>query len=375
MRTLMKLFLHTFVFSVLACMPSFGDAQDTVDELLEMATPRWLSAREKGYNNSGIRMEQMREDRDAKTGVVKRSRQSRDLYSAGDVKLISVVVKNSDTPLDKSEPFEANDQVLSKRVTAQNAKYGFVVDQDHRIAERHGLWQVKDQVVWQQEIEWMWLPNPLPSVAPIESTIMRGLALDPRLCVSNTYTPLETIFQQLQDQGEVKQITRRDSGELGGIVVVNWTNEVDKIDPSFATQGAVKTRVTVQVELLPEHEWRLLFYKMRFEYLDVNEKSIGVHARSTKIDYSPGSTTEPYRITVSEDSTRGEFQTIREVRPLTQTEKDSLSELCYLSGFQIPEPEGLPADSSWWQYLVGLTAVGILASLGIRWYRNRSFAS
>jgi hypothetical protein len=131
----------------------------------------------------------------------------------------------------------------------------------------------------------------------------------------------------------------------------------------------------VQLELLPEHEWRLLTFQMRFDFLDAVDKIVVVRKWSTEIEYKPGSTLPPYRVTVEEDTDRGLFKIVRQFRSLTETEKASLKELCYLSGYQLPEPEGLPQDSQWWQYLIGFTACGILFFFGLRWYRSRSISS
>ncbi len=339
---LMKRIFLSAVICVFTCAPSATDGQDSVKELLEMATPRWLSARESAYFELGIRMEETRENRDAKTGQTERFRRSRDLFASGDLKLINTVSLDPELPVDRSDATWADEHVFMRKFTAQNAQYGFVVERDLEKAEHRDLWRVKDQDIWQQKPEWRWLQTPLPNVAPIDSTLMRDLALDPRLCVSYTSTPLEAIFGQLIKRAGVERISHRDSDELGRVVMVVWTNMHDNVDQASAAQGAVKYRSTVQFELLPEHEWRLLTYEMRFDFLDANEKIVVVRTRSTKIDYLAGTTLLPYRVTIEEDSTRGVINTERLFRNLTESETASLRKLCYLSGFQLPEPEGLP---------------------------------
>jgi hypothetical protein len=367
--------LLSVVICVFACAPSSTDAQDSVKELLEMATPAWLSARESAYYELGVRVEEAQESRLAKTGQTERFRRSRDLFASGDLKLINAVSLDPELPVDRSDATWADEHVFMRKFTAQNAQYGFVVERDLEKVEHRDLWQVKDQVIWQRKPEWSWLKDPLPNAAPVESALMRGLVLDPRLSVSRNYTPIDTIFESHSTMGLVGQVTNRESRELGRVVAVRWVNTVDKIDPAFASRGAVRTRVTVEIELLPEHDWRLLSYEMRGEYLNTGEELVGTYLSSTKIDYSNGTTSEPYRVTIFEDSTRGVFNTERVIRPLTDPEKASLYKLCHLSGFQLPEPEGLPADSNWWQYLMGFTACGILLFFGLRWYRSRSISS
>jgi hypothetical protein len=363
------------VICVFTCAPSSTDAQDSVKELLEMATPCWLSARESAYYELGIRVEELREHQEAGTSETKRFRNSRDLFASGDLKLINAVSLDTGLPVDRSETTWDDEQVFMRKSTAQNAKYGFVVERDLKKAEHRELWRMKDQVIWQKKPEWQWLQIPLPTVAPIDSTLMRGLALDPRLGVLATTVPLEEIFAGFIERGGVERISHRDSNELGRVVMVSWTNMHDHVGESAAAQGAVKYRSTVQLELLPEHEWRLLSYEMQFDFLDADEKIVVVRKWSTKIDYKPGSTWPPYRVTNEEDSGQGMFNTVRQFRSLTEPEKASLKKLCYLSGYQLPEPEGLPQDAQWWQYLMGFTAFGILLFFGLRWYRSRSISS
>jgi hypothetical protein len=118
-----------------------------------------------------------------------------------------------------------------------------------------------------------------------------------------------------------------------------------------------------------------LSYEMRFDFLEAKENVVVIRKWSTKIDYKPGSTLPPYRVTIEEDSGRGLFKTVRQVRSLTEPEKTSLKKLCYLSGYQLPEPKGLPQDSQWWLYLMGFIACGVLLVFGLRWYRSRSISS
>jgi hypothetical protein len=133
-------------------------------------------------------------------------------------------VLDAEIIIKESQPRWSKEQVLSTHDTAQNAKYGFKVSQDLRSVEHNRLWRIEDQVIRPKKPESRWLQEPIPVESPVESTLMRGLSLDPRLCVSQTYAPLETIFQQLQAQGVVEHITSRDSEELGRIVVVKWTS-------------------------------------------------------------------------------------------------------------------------------------------------------
>ncbi len=342
---IMNRIFWSMAICIFACGPSATDAQDTVEELLEMATPHWAAARESAYYELGIRVEELREHREAGTSETKRFRNSRDFFASGDLKLIKAVLLDPALPIDRSETTWDDEQVFMRKSTAQNAKYGFVVERDLEKAEHRELWRVKDQVVWQKKPEWQWLQTPLPRVAPIDSTLMRGLALDPRLGVLNTTTPFEEIFDGFIERGVVERISHRDSNELGRVVTVSWTNVQDNVGESAAAQGAVTWRSTVQLEVLPEHEWRLLSYEMRFDFLDANEKIVVVRKWSTKIDYKPGSTLPPYRVTIEEDTDRGLFNTVRQFRSLTEPEKASLKKLCYLSGYQLPEPEGLPADA------------------------------
>jgi len=342
---LMNKIFWSVAICVFACGPSGTDAQDTVEELLEMATPRWLSARESAYYELGIRVEELREHQEAGNSETKRFRNSRDLFASGDLKLINTVSLDPELPVDRSETTWDDEHVFMRKSTAQNAKYGFVVERDLKKAEHRDLWRMKDQVIWPKKPEWQWLETPLPTVAPIDSTLMRGLALDPRLGVLATTVPLEEILGGFIERGVVERISHRDGNELGRVVTVNWTNMQDNIDKSAAAQGAVEYRSTVQVELLPEQEWRLLSFEMRFDFLDANEKVVVVRKWSTKIDYKPGSTLPPYRVTVEEDTARGLFNTVRQFRSLTEAEKASLRKLCYLSGFQLPEPEGPPAEA------------------------------
>lgn len=371
----MNKILLSVAICVVVCVPSATDAQDTVEELLEIATPRWAAARESTYYELGIRVEELREHQEVGTSETKRFRNSRDLFGSGDLKLINAVSLDTRVPVDESETTWDDEQVLMRKSTAQNAKYGFVVERDLKKTEHRDLWRVKDQVVWQKKPEWQWLETPLPTVAPIDSTLMRGLALDPRLGVRDTTVPLEEILAGLIERGVLERISQRDSNELGRVVTVSWTNIQDNVGKSAAAQGAVTWRSTVQLELLPEHEWRLLSFDMRFDFLDADEKIVVVRKWSTKIDYQPGSTLPPYRVTVEEDTDRGLVKIVRQIRSLTETEKASLKELCYLSGYQLPEPEGLPPDSQWWRYLIGFLACGILFVFGLRWYRRRAVSS
>jgi len=355
----------------LATLLSSSTAQDTTEELLEMATPQWLSAREKSYYQSGIRIEQVREDSGPKDAETNRTRQSRDVFASGDLKLIRIIVLDPEIPLEESEPTWDGDHVLMTRSTAQNAKYGFRVSQDGPANDSRDLWRITDQIVWPEKPKWRWLHDPLPAVAPVESTLMRGLALDPRLGVGNSDTPLETIFQRLSDRGVDGNVTHRVGTDGRRVVQVNWINIVDEVTPTFAELGAVRTRISVRVDLLPDQAWQLLYYEMRAEYLDNHQQEVGAHTRTSEIDYAPQSSAGSYRVTDTEESERGSSKMVRFIRNLTEPEKTNLRTLCYMSGFQLPEPEGLPADRQWWQYLIGFGAIAILIAMGIRWYKNR----
>ncbi len=342
-------------------------AQSTVEEVLEQAGPQWESQRKRHYNQTGIRIEQL-EERQAPGAVgVRRTRQSRDFFSSGDAKMIRKVGLTPETTIDESAGSWDSDAILWSNVIAQNSKYGFKVEYN----QTHQLWGIKQQTVWGTAPTWKWLVDPLPTVSPVDQALMRGLSLDPRLGVSSSDLPLELLFTQMSDQKLTGKVNSRVDSEGRRVVEVNWTNFVDELDPTSAPQGAVGYQMSIRVDLLPDQEWQLQYYEMRIDFIDNNQQSIVVHRWTSEFDYSQLGLNGSYRITDIEDAGRGFIKTIRFIRRLRESEQSSLLKLCFMSGYQLPEPEGLPQDSRWWLYLLAATAGGILLWFGRRLYRSR----
>ena len=313
-------------------------AQSTVEEVLELAGPQWESQRKRHYNQTCIRIEQLEERQTPGAVGVRRTRQSRDFFSSGDAKMIRKVGLTPETTIDESAGSWDSDAILWSNVFAQNSKYGFKVEYN----QTHQLWGIKQQTVWGTVPTWNWLVDPLPTVSPVDQALMRGLSLDPRLGVSSSDLPLELLFTQMSDQKLTGKVNSRVDSEGRRVVEVNWSNFVDELDLASAPQGAIGYQMSIRVDLLPDQEWQLQYYEMRIDFIDNNQESIVVHRWTSEFDYSQLGLNGSYRITDIEDAGRGFIKTIRFIRRLRESEQSSLLKLCFMSGYQLPEPEGLP---------------------------------
>src|SRR5690606_11786308 len=110
-----------------AATPPACIAQNTVEELLELAKPQWEARRQQSYTQTGLRIEQLREHSSPSFPEVRQTRLSRDLFASGDLKLMRNVTLSTAIPLKETDQNWNNEIISLTTVTAQNAKYGFKV--------------------------------------------------------------------------------------------------------------------------------------------------------------------------------------------------------------------------------------------------------
>ena len=323
---------------------SDGFAQETLEELLEVAGPHWEKQRKQNYEQLAIRIEEFEDHRSEASNQIRRTRDSRDYFAEGADKLIR---RSRSTTLSQIEPDESpldSETSTWNVVTAQNSHYGFRVQRP--TAEEP--WNIKQQVVWDVEPTWRWLMDPLPNGSPLDEILMRELSLDPRLGVGSSDNPLDLICGQIrkiaaeqhgigeQHGGEIVQ--RVDAnGKRVAAITFHFNRELNSARLPESEKDAVRYLTNIKIELLPDQDWQLLYYETRNDLLNDSEQTIRTYRWTTQVDYAPGDSKWLYQITDTEDATRGVIKTNRFIRLLTDDEKAELRPLCRLSGFGLPE--------------------------------------
>ncbi len=316
-------------------------AQETLEELLAVASPQWEALRKQNYSQLAIRVEEFEEHRTFEQNEIRRTRQSCDYFAAGDNKVIRRSRSSSISELEPSEQPLDSETTSWSFVTAQNARYGFHIQR--RTPEEP--WQVKQQLPWTHPPAWLWLRDPLPNGAPVNETLMRGLSLDPRLGIGRSDTPLDSFCEQFSELGISAEISQRLDKQNRKITRIQWNWRMDKVVPAFAEKGAIESRQQAFIDLLPDQGWQLLKCDRICEFVDGNHQTLGTYRWTSEIDYGTDESKWTYQITDTEDAARGFIKKNRFVRPLSAAEQTQLAALCQLSSFDLPEPES--AATQW----------------------------
>ncbi len=319
---------------------SVGFAQETLEELLELAGPHWERQRKQNYEQLAIRIEEFKDHRSEASNQIRRTRESRDYFADGAAKLIR---RSRSTTLSQIEPEESpldSDTSTWNIVMAQNSHYGFRVQRP--TAEEP--WIIKQQVVWDDEPTWRWLMHPLPNGSPPDETLMRELSLDPRLGVGGSDSPVDLFCTMIRDVvgehhgGKVVHPVDADGKRIVAITYQYAAEVASGVLPE-SEKNAVVAKMYVEIQLLPDQGWQLLRYERRSDLVNDSEQTIRTYRWSTQFDYSPSDSKWSYQVTDTEDATRGVIKTNRFIRPLTDDEKAELRPLYRLSGFGLPEPD------------------------------------
>jgi hypothetical protein len=114
---------------------SVGFAQETLEELLEIAGPHWERQRRQNYEQLAIRVEQFKDHRSEALNQIRRTRESRDYFADGADKLIR---RSGSSTVNSIEPDDwpmDSDATSWTNVTAQNAAYGFLVSRSQQVLD------------------------------------------------------------------------------------------------------------------------------------------------------------------------------------------------------------------------------------------------
>ena len=312
------------------CSPTC-EAQDIrPEDIAKLATPAWTKFRERQFDASqyALKWESSFKNRPSDEWQTHTGDTIR--YSSGALK----VSHTTDDPTTSSKG--KKDLVLGV-----NPNYAFLLerkeDLDWRVVDVEPLlaklepWTSKDLEIKQ-----------MVSNRPIKA-IRVGATSDQRLEFNSR--PIEFFMRDRKRM--FHGVEARTDPQLGNIVTLKLFADEETDEEVKTRTGAARGKIDGFIEFLRDHEWLILSYEFNSTMLHADGSVISsLHTTMTsEYDTSRKDYSLAKSISVEYLSSRGASHKEKfEYRPLSSEEASEAKSRCYLSGFELPEPEGNPGD-------------------------------
>ncbi len=317
-------FIVSLALFVLVSTTNGQDANDLQKEFDTIAKMQWRLLREQSYNDQHVVIDW----RLNRSGDPKQD----DIDDRGQIKRFADGTDRISVSFRKGPESGVQAEQDTTHVLGGNADYLFRLEK-----KGNSEWKVFDVVMRGTGTLEPKFETPVLSVpgnGDTQTFLLHAAVDDDRLSVGGE--SLETFIHSKKNWD--KSFSERQDENYGRIVTLHLNHRVEGT-PRSQQRGVFHTTVVGRLQLLADHQWVLLGYKIKYTGFDQNGTEVRQSASAMEANYIAASTTLTSCIRTTESTGGFQMTESRVHRPMTMEETAEAASRCYLEGFGLPEPE------------------------------------